>query len=74
MKKKLSIIAIFCICGVVNSFCNENPLFLFDYSRELNIDSMKSVLEKNGYTARNVEETIIGNDLFGNHFDSSTMV
>jgi hypothetical protein len=65
MKKKLSIIAIFCIYGVVNSFCNENPLVIFDYSRELNIDSMKPVLEAKGYSCYEEKPRIYGSEIYG---------
>lgn len=67
MKKKIILVTIFFICGIANSFCNENPLVFLDFNKELKIDSLKPVLEEKGYSWFEESPSIYGTNIYGDY-------
>lgn len=67
MKKKFFLTVIFFTCGIVNSFCDENPLVFLDFGKELIIDSLKSVLQEKGYSFFEEKPSIYGSNIYGGY-------
>lgn len=67
MKKKIILTAFFFTCGIVNSFCDENPLIFLDFGKVLEIDSLKSVLQEKGYSFFEEKPSIYGSNIYGGY-------
>ena len=67
LKKKILFIALLFTFGFIKCFGSENPFVLFDFNSELNIDSIKPVLTKNGYSWHEEKPSFSENKISGTY-------
>ena len=67
MIKKLVLILVFCIGGLIYAVGEENPIVFIDFSRELSVDSFKPVLEGKGYSWYENKPSVSDSKLYGDY-------